>query len=123
MSGDNAETYQGFEAGFHLHVSATYAAIKVRPCTFGFPLMHFRICSPASATVASPSCTDNRSLAAHCLLHRARHVGSAQQLMHASCATALPLLCPSGAIVPVVARLTAYPAGFCMKMEPFDHSC
>ena len=30
MTGDNAETYQGYEAGFHLHVSATYAAIKVR---------------------------------------------------------------------------------------------
>jgi hypothetical protein len=30
MTGDNAETYQGYEAGFRLHVSATYAAIKVR---------------------------------------------------------------------------------------------
>jgi NAD(P)-dependent dehydrogenase (short-subunit alcohol dehydrogenase family) len=28
MTGDNAETYQGYEAGFRLHVSATYAAIK-----------------------------------------------------------------------------------------------
>ena len=31
MGGDNAETYQGLEAGFRLHVSATYAAVKVRP--------------------------------------------------------------------------------------------
>jgi hypothetical protein len=29
MGGDNAETYQGLEAGFRLHVSATYAAVKV----------------------------------------------------------------------------------------------
>jgi hypothetical protein len=32
MGGDNAEKYQGFEAGFRLHVSATYAAVKVRQC-------------------------------------------------------------------------------------------
>jgi hypothetical protein len=32
MGGDNAEKYQGFEAGFRLHVSATYAAVKVRRC-------------------------------------------------------------------------------------------
>ncbi len=32
MGGDNAEKYQGFEAGFRLHVSATYAAVKVQQC-------------------------------------------------------------------------------------------
>ena len=32
MGGESAEKYQGFEAGFRLHVSATYAAIKVCPC-------------------------------------------------------------------------------------------
>jgi hypothetical protein len=31
MGGDNAEKYEGLEAGFRLHVSATYAAVKVRP--------------------------------------------------------------------------------------------
>ena len=30
MGGDNAEKYQGLEAGFRLHVSATYTAVKVR---------------------------------------------------------------------------------------------
>ena len=30
MGGDNAETYEGLEAGFRLHVSSTFAAIKVR---------------------------------------------------------------------------------------------
>jgi hypothetical protein len=29
MGGDNAEKYQGLEAGFRLHVSATLVAVKV----------------------------------------------------------------------------------------------
>ena len=35
MGGDNAEKYQGLEAGFRLHVSATYAAVKVRAASSG----------------------------------------------------------------------------------------
>jgi hypothetical protein len=50
MGGDNAETYEGLEAAFRLHVSSTHAAIKVHRY------------SGSSSCTADPATSSNKSI-------------------------------------------------------------